>query len=408
MVRKPLNDWPDSSASRVRNEGSVEGNTEGEMKILMVNTEFALHLSGGDLTQMRKTAEALRPYGVTVSEAFGKELNPAGHDLVHIFNLRNVEEVRLQVSTLRKSGVPIVMSPIYLDPSYALWGTRVVSHIFGSPAARRELDNILDEFASRQLHVERENGDLWTADGKNRPQPDYDQLQREAVDAVDHLLPNSVMEMDRLAENLRIDDKPFTVVPYAADPDPFLDPDPTPFVDRYGLDNFVIQVGRIEKSKNQIMLVHALRQLDIPIVLIGSNRQAAYLRLCQELGGAKVHVIDHMPAQELASAYAAAKVHALPSWVETCGLTTMEAALGDCNVVCSTAGYESEFFQSFPYYCDPSDVKSIRDSVQQALENYDDDAPRRAALKRRIRKEFTWERAAEKTFQAYQGVLASR
>ena len=47
----------------------------------------------------------------------------------------------------------------------------------------------------------------------------------------------------------------------------------------------------------------------------------------QRISGDRLTIIDHLPQELLASAYAAAGVHALPSWMETCGLVSLEAAL---------------------------------------------------------------------------------
>jgi glycosyltransferase involved in cell wall biosynthesis len=117
-------------------------------------------------------------------------------------------------------------------------------------------------------------------------------------------------------------------------------------------------------------------------------------------------ILPHLPPEELRSAYAAARVHALPSWIETCGLVTMEAALAGCSVVASTAGYELEYYRDHAYYCDPGDVGSIRAAVLAAYNHHAADARRRLELKRLILQEYTWERAAEAAFRAYCRVLA--
>jgi glycosyltransferase involved in cell wall biosynthesis len=84
----------------------------------------------------------------------------------------------------------------------------------------------------------------------------------------------------------------------------------------------------------------------------------------------------------------------------------MEAALAGCSVVCSIAGYEVEYYRELAYYCDPADVGSIHSAVLAAYQNYEKDAERRVRLKQRILSEYTWQRAAEATFQAYRQVLA--
>lgn len=371
------------------------------MRVLMVNTPDSQRLRGGDLVQMRQTAAALAPLGVQVTESFDPEPDATGCDLAHVFNLRTLHATPHQVRHLKRQGVPVVLSPIYLNPSLALWGTQAVRHAFSQPGSPDLLERRLAALAARTPQVRGPRGEVWAAASPNRPRPDYDRLQAEVLSQVDHLLPNSVLEMNELVKALRVTHLPFTVVPYAADPHTFLDPDPEPFVRKHGLRDFVLQVGRVEPSKNQLLLACALRDLDLPLVLVGGQHQPAYLEWCRKYGPTHLLALPHLPPEELRSAYAAARVHALPSWVETCGLVSMEAALADCNLVLSTAGYELEYFRDLGYYCDPGDVGSIRWAVVAAVENHGCDAPRRQHLKELILRESTWERAAQATYRAY-------
>ena len=85
------------------------------------------------------------------------------------------------------------------------------------------------------------------------------------------------------------------------------------------------------------MLCWALRETNLPIVLIGGNKHwPSYTELCQRISGDKLKVINHLPQELLASAYAAAAVHVLPT-METCGLVTMEATL--VGLMSSTFGH---------------------------------------------------------------------
>jgi glycosyltransferase involved in cell wall biosynthesis len=371
----------------------------------MVNTPASVRFRGGDLTQMRKTAEALRTLGVQVSESFDPRPDATGFDLAHVFNLRTIQVTPGQVKSLKERGVPVVMSPIYLNPSLATWGTRVINNIFGGEPRELDLPRLLDGLRSHKLAVKRPGGVVFKAETQNRTQPDLDHVQRETLEHVDYLLPNSFLEMHALVQTLRVHHLPFAVVPYAADPLTFLDPDPAPFVKRFKLRDFVLQVGRIEASKNQLLMVYALRDAGLPVVLIGGNLQRRYLDWCVKYGPKNLRVIPHLPAAGLASAYAAARVHALPSWIETCGLVTMEAALANCTVVASTAGYELEYFHDLAYYCDPADPATIRAAVTKAMDNYENDAPRRMRLKQLILERYTWEQAGDATFRTYRRVL---
>ena len=78
------------------------------------------------------------------------------------------------------------------------------------------------------------------------------------------------------------------------------------------------------------MLCWALRKTNVPIVLIGgSSHWPGYAQLCKAISGDRLTVIDHLPQELLASAFAAARVHCLASWMDTCGLVSLEAAERD-------------------------------------------------------------------------------
>jgi glycosyltransferase involved in cell wall biosynthesis len=338
-----------------------------------------------------------------VSLSFDAEPNGAGFDLAHVFNLRTAKVTLRQVLALKRSGIPVVLSPIYLNPAYTLWGSRAVMNIFSRAKGEEHLRPLLDALKSQAIRV-RDRGQEFAADAQNRPWPGYDELQRQILDQVEYLLPNSFLEMNQLVRTLRVYDIPFTVVPYACDPKVFLDPASKPFVKKYGVRDFVLQVGRLEAPKNQLMLVYALQKTGLPVVLIGGALQMSYVELCRRHGPKDLRIIPHLAPKLLRSAYAAARVHALPSWFETCGMVSMEAALSDASVVVSIAGYELEYYQ-LAYYCDPCDVDSIRDAVQEAYGNYARDGKQRGLLKELILKEYTWEGAARATLRGYNHVL---
>lgn len=376
--------------------------------MLFVNTPFSQRFRGGDIVQMQKTAEALSDLGIQVSLSFDARPDASGFDVAHVFNLRTLRTTFTQVECLRRQGIPIGMSPIYLDPSYGLWGGQAVRSIFVTPRPLDEAARLVGCLRRKQLTVAMDNGSEFTATSVNRTAPDYDHRQREILRFVDHLLPNSGLEMHHLSRTLGVTSIPFTIVPYAVDPNMFLDPDPAPFVRRHGIRDFVLQVGRIERSKNQAMLAYALRDMEYPVVLIGGTRQTDYVEACRRIGPKHLRILDHMDPRDLASAYAAAKVHALPSWVETCGLVSMEAALADCKVVVSNVGYEINFFENLAYYCDPTNPDSIRNAVEMAMHEAQGNSQHGHELKERILRDYTWPRAAAACLKAYQSMLSAR
>ena len=98
-------------------------------------------------------------------------------------------------------------------------------------------------------------------------------------------------------------------------------------------------------------------------------------------------------------------MHVLPSWMETCGLVTLEAALSGTPVVGSTFGHELEYLGKDAWYGDPADPNSIRIAVQKA---WDEGAygERSCNLKRRILEKFNWEQTVDSTENLYKRILS--
>ncbi len=154
------------------------------------------------------------------------------------------------------------------------------------------------------------------------------------------------------------------------------------------------------------MLLWALRDTGLDVVLAGDNqRNSDYVQLCREIGGDRVKLVGHLDIDLLASAYAAASCHALPSWCETCGLVSLEAALTGAPVVGSTVGHEVEYLQGDAWLADPADPVAIRRAVEEAIAaGRDSGRPHR--LRQRVLEQFNWLRTAEATEALYKQVLS--
>jgi glycosyltransferase involved in cell wall biosynthesis len=204
--------------------------------------------------------------------------------------------------------------------------------------------------------------------------------------------------------------RPYTVVRNAAEPAVFDAATKDWFEREYGVKDFVLTVGLVEVRKNQLMLLHALKDQPFPVVVIGRNYNRHYMRLCREFAGKKHETlfIEHLPHDLLASALKAARVFALPSWMECASFAIVEAALAGCPLVVSDRTSEPEYFGDDAYYCDPADVDSIRDAVLRAYEGRDADAPKRARLQDLFRNRYTWKNAGLSTLEGYRKAFEGR
>jgi radical SAM protein with 4Fe4S-binding SPASM domain len=176
------------------------------------------------------------------------------------------------------------------------------------------------------------------------------------------------------------------------------------FIAEYGVKDFVLCVGRLETRKNQLMLLYALKDEEIPVVLINSRTvQPEYEEMCRKFRRkGKTILTGRLPKELLLSAYKAAKVHALPSWYELPGIVTLEAAWYGCNVVASDWGTIRDYLGDDVYYCEPHDPHSIRTAVNAALVS----PVNRADLRGKLEK-FTWENETNAVLSIYDKVLSS-
>ena len=84
------------------------------------------------------------------------------------------------------------------------------------------------------------------------------------------------------------------------------------------------------------------------------------------------------------------------------GLVSLEAALAGCTIVSTNRGSTQEYFGELAHYCDPGNLDSIVEAITDAWK-----AKKDLRLKQRILENYTWEKTAEFTHNAYKKALDS-
>jgi len=323
---------------------------------------------GGDTTQILQTKAALERLGVAVELSSNLSSKLKGYDIIHLFHLDRLWEHLPICRCPRAARLPVVLSTIY-------WPTDEFD-LRGRVGVQGWLARALGSEAWQTLRLLQRFG--------------LHSLRRPA-------LPNSAAELRQIEERFGAG-RPAVIVPNAADTSTFTPPPEGTPSKRTG----VLCVGRIEPRKNQLALLQALRDTDIPLTLVGQpgrfNRR--YARRCRQAAGQNVRFLEQRSAPELCELYPRARVHACVSWYETPGLASLEAALCGCNLVVTPGGSTHEYFGNQAYYCKPDDARSIRVAVEAALA-----AEPNPDLARRIARKFTWNAAAKNTLRGYQLAL---
>lgn len=361
------------------------GKGEGPLRVLIWMPEYN-RIPGGHCTQVEKTAEALREIGVTVEVTHEEACDVGylrGFDIVHGFGMKP-DHFRIT----RAAGVPVAISSVYWRRSYLMADDdrgqplrRTVRRARkGLSLLRSSLRGVLGD------HLER-MGEPYTS-------------RRVQFELADVLIPNSLSEARAIVDDLGVS-TPMHVAPNAADPGRFY---PNPDI-AHSDKRDVLMAGRFEPHKNQLGLIRAMRGHEIAVRLIGPPHpdHGDYYAACRRAARGNIKLLDPVDHYEqLLEIYQRARVHALPSWYETTGLVSLEAALAGANIVTTDRGDTKDYFDGVAWFCDPAKPKTIRRAVERAYA-----APPNDALRERVLDRFTWRQTAVHTLEAYRVALSA-
>jgi glycosyltransferase involved in cell wall biosynthesis len=360
------------------------------MKILFIARPTLYTDPGGDTIQVNNTAEFLKKLAIDVDIVLSNVKNIPYHeyDLVHFFNVITCEDL---LGHALRCKVPYVISTVYVDyREYDRYHRKDIIGLLSKFLTGSQIE-YLKTLAKFLLKGEKVSTLYYFLKGH---QASIKYLLRNAA----CILPNSESEYKRVVEDFGIH-CPKQVVTYAIDKLIFSDT----CINTDDKTDWVLCVGRIEGRKNQLNLIKSANAKKFTLKLIGnlSVNQKSYVNACKAEAGDTVEFVPFLSQTALTNYYKKAKVHVLPSWFETAGLSTMEAAAMGCNVVIADKGDVREYFGDLAYYCEPASPESIAEAIELALKN-----PVNKALQEKVMTEYTWERAAEQTLSAYKMVLA--
>ena len=338
------------------------------------------HVVQGHIVQAERTAAALRStQGVEAIVSSDEAVDVQQFDVVH-----SLGASRQQLRRARLAGIPVAVSTIYWSADYVIGETALGSHV----------SQLASQFTRRarvaQSVLRRGAG------------PTASQIWRPLVEralyfeTADLLLPNSYLEAAAIAAELDVT-TPMHVVPNGVDPEVFYP--------RIGESDrgFVLCVGRFEPHKNQLGLIHAMKRLPYPLKLVGPAHphHSDYFDACQRAASSRVTFEVATSHEGLRAIYQSARVHVLPSFFETTGLVSLEAALSGCNVATTDRGFAREYFGEHATYLDPSNSRSIAAAVEAAWHRSD-----ASRLQKHVLENYTWAAVAEATNAGYELLLA--
>lgn len=366
------------------------------MKVLFQSRQTLFSAPGGDTTQILKTKEYLEKLGIQVAVTTDLEPDLSEYDVVHVFNLMRPQDIYLQVRNAKKWNKKIALSTIY--GPYEEYEKKARGGFLQFINKFLSITQIeyLKVIARAVLNWEFSKGTLiYLIRG-------HKSLQKEIVKDVDVFLPNSESEMLRVAKDFNLKNYKHVAVANAVDVNKFNYPEVKVEKEYEKYQDCVLCVARIEGRKNQLNVVRACKDLPYKFVFIGkpSPNSKKYYEMCVNEASDNFHFLGQIDHEKLPQFYKLAKVHVLASWMETPGLSSLEAGVMRTNVVVTKKGDPEDYFKDYAYYCDPENLKSIRTAVENAYNE-----PFNDGLRQRILNNYKWEDTAEQTLQGYSMIM---
>ncbi|WP_447950944.1 glycosyltransferase family 4 protein [Chryseobacterium koreense] len=171
-------------------------------------------------------------------------------------------------------------------------------------------------------------------------------------------------------------------------------------------EKFILNVGTIEERKNLLGIVKALKDTDIPLVVVGrKTKYYSRVRSFIDKNNLKNQVLflENVSMHELAAIYRLADIFVYPSFFEGFGIPVIEALFSGTPVITSNVSCLPEAGGKDSVYINPENVDDIRAKIL-FLWNNESERKRRARMGLEYVQKFTDENIAKEMMKIYQKV----
>jgi glycosyltransferase involved in cell wall biosynthesis len=182
--------------------------------------------------------------------------------------------------------------------------------------------------------------------------------------------------------------------------------------ERFGMENFILYVSRLEPRKNHLLLLKAwlechLYRQGIALVFVGSrsdatgSKSAPLLKAMQQLPTAAqpfFYHIEQVDRDTLPLFLLAARLFVYPSLAEGFGIPPLEAAVAGTPVLCSNATAMQDFTFFGKGLFDPHNKQELKDKMEVIL-NHPPSASELSAIAGQVQRQYAPQQSAAVFYQ---------
>jgi glycosyltransferase involved in cell wall biosynthesis len=232
-------------------------------------------------------------------------------------------------------------------------------------------------------------------------------MQKRVARRLSHIVTVSECAKNDIAHDFRVPRSKFRVVPNGIDTDLFY---PVPEIEREK-NRIIVTNSADTPLKGLSYLLRAVHNIsksrEIKLTVIGAPQKNGYIeKLVRELGiGDLVTFTGRVSYEDFVKHYARASVAVVPSIYEGFGLPAGEAMACRVPVVSTTGGALKEVVGDAGVLVPPADTEALVKEITVILDNPERASELADAGYARVFKHFTWNKAAEKTVEAYREAM---
>lgn len=342
------------------------------MKLIYFVRPNILTKPGGDTIQILNTKRALealkRGLNIIICHNLRElKLEIEGADGIHFFGIQIPDVISEAVYYCKRKGKKLFLSTIYWDFLYASLVNTFFEYFNVYPTKYIEMfapiyKKVLKAYANT-THKEKIGSKI------------YIRKRSEIISQFDFIFPNSNEELAIISSDFLMDlndlKEKSRIIPNAGG---FINDIRSIETKPKNRERIILQVGRIEPTKNQMNVIRAISRLKgVKYVIIGNTFNKKYynhVKFNAEKSG-NISLIPEMPHDMMKLIYSKARLHILPSFRESPGLASLEAYFNGANIIvagerfCPTKFYK---FDKIATICDPFDIYSIHNAIEAAFE----------------------------------------